>query len=402
MTRRWDRPIADRFRHSQSGIAGGSVIERRRRSPGMKRVGACHLALLLTTAGLQAQGDPRLDSLRRVAEGVPLFASHEVLDLRITAPLATIFDDRDQDSEYHPGTLSYVDDGGNSVVLDIRAKTRGHFRLQPRICGFPNLHIDFSRQQVEHTVFAGQNRVAIVAHCRDERAEYEQFALQEYLIYRTLNLLTENSVRVRLVHATYVDTDGKRDPLTRYMFVLEPFEMVAARLGGALLEVPAVPPSQHDRFDLPLVEVFQFLIGNTDWSPFERSIDGNCCHNGKLVMTLDGRVILIPYDFDWSGVISAPYARPAPNTGVTRVWQRRYWGICRPVEEFEPVFQRFNDRRQAIYDLWRAQEGLEERRLTPSLAYFDEFYDIINNGGKTKREILLACRDMSYLEGYVR
>jgi hypothetical protein len=287
-------------------------------------------------------------------------------------------------------------------VLDIRAKTRGRFRLQPRICDFPNLHLNFEREQVEQTVFAGLDRVAIVTHCRDDAADFEQATIQEYLIYRTLNLLTDKSVRVRLARATYVDTDRERDPLTRYMFILEPFEMVAARYGWEVLDVPAVVPSAHDRFGLPLVEVLQFMIGNTDWSPFEKSTDGSCCHNGKLIGTMAGPVYLVPYDFDWSGVISAPYAKPAPDVGVRTVRQRRFWGICRPAEEFTPVFAQFNDRRQAIYQLWRGQEGLDQRRLERALDYFDEFYEIINNDRRARYEIVTQCRDMSYLEEHVR
>ncbi|UCG87304.1 MAG: hypothetical protein JSW71_01805 [Gemmatimonadota bacterium] len=363
----------------------------------MKHLRTVLAAMLLAASGLEAQDDPVADSLRRVAETAPLFASHDVLEFRIEAPLNTIFKDRDQESEYHPGTLSYVDDSGDSVVLDMRARTRGYFRLKPRTCGFPNLHINFRRRQVENTVFAGQNRVSIVAHCQDKRPEYEQFTLQEYLIYRTFNLLTDRSVRVRLARATYIDTDGKRDSLTKYMFVLEPFDMLAARHGWEVLQVPAVPPSEHDRFSLPLVEVFQFLIGNTDWSTFQKSTDGSCCHNGKLIGTMAGPVIAVPYDFDWSGVISAPYARPAAQVGVSHVRQRRYWGICRPPEEFAPVFELFNERREAIYDLWRGQEGLEQRRLERTLEYFDEFYEIINDPSKTKREIVMKCRDVSYL-----
>jgi len=363
----------------------------------MNRLCTVVVTILLAASALEAQGDETVDSLRRVAQAAPLFASHVVLQLRIEAPFTTIFKDRDQDSEYQVGKLSYVEGSGDSVVLDIRARTRGHFRLQERTCGFPNLHINFRRPQVENTVFAGQNRVAIVAHCQDDKPEYEQFTLQEYLIYRTFSLLSDNSVRVRLARATYIDTDGERDSVTKYMFILEPFEMLAARHGWQVLEVPAVAPSQHDHFGLPLVEVFQFMMGNTDWSPFEKSTDGSCCHNGKLIGTMAGPVFLVPYDFDWSGVISSPYAKPAPDVGVFHVRQRRYWGICRAAEEFVPVFDLFNDRRTAIYELWRGQEGLEEDRLNRTLEYFDEFYEIINDPGKTKREIRMKCRDMSYL-----
>ena len=41
-----------------------------------------------------------------------------------------------------------------------------------------------------------------------------------------------------------------------------------------------------------------------------------------------------------------------------------------------------------------------QRRLRRSLEYFDQFYEIINNEGKVRREILGKCRDMSYLEQY--
>ena len=61
------------------------------------------------------------------------------------------------------------------------------------------------------------------------------------------------------------------------------------------------------------------------------------------------------------------------------------------------MFDLFNDRREAIYDLWRGQEGMEESRLERTLEYFDEFYAVINDSGKVKREIVMKCRDMSYL-----
>ena len=82
---------------------------------------------------------------------------------------------------------------------------------------------------------------------------------------------------------------------------------------------------------------------------------------------------------------------------MSHVRQRRYWGICRTQEQLAPVFDLFNERRAAIYELWRGQEGLEQNRLQRTLQYFDEFYEIINDRGKTKREILFKCRDLSYL-----
>ncbi len=52
-----------------------------------------------------------------------------------------------------------------------------------------------------------------------------------------------------------------------------------------------------------LVDVFQYLIGNTDWSGVEM-------HNMELFQTPAGVYATIPYDFDFSGIIDARYAEP--------------------------------------------------------------------------------------------
>ncbi|UCD24924.1 MAG: hypothetical protein JSW51_03110, partial [Gemmatimonadota bacterium] len=96
----------------------------------MTRAHVAFAGILLVASGVAAQENATVDSLQRAAETAPLFASHDVLELRIEAPLTTIFKDRDQESEYHQGTLSYVNARGDSVVLDMRARTRGHFRLR--------------------------------------------------------------------------------------------------------------------------------------------------------------------------------------------------------------------------------------------------------------------------------
>ncbi|MFQ6045613.1 MAG: hypothetical protein ACE5PT_04540, partial [Gemmatimonadales bacterium] len=167
--------------------------------------------LLPTTALTQRDETATLDP-------VPLFESNDVLTLTLEAPLKTIFREREQESEYHPGTLSYETEGGEQARLDVRLKTRGKTRLMRRICGFPPIRIDFRRSQVPGTPFAGQNSLKVVTHCQDRRSEYEQSVLLEYLIYRAFNELTEMSFRVRLAHVTWIDTDDDRDTVTKYAF----------------------------------------------------------------------------------------------------------------------------------------------------------------------------------------
>ncbi len=355
----------------------------------VSRVGA---VLLLLSGGSLAAQEP-VDPIRSAA--APLFSSHDVLDLTLVGPLDQVFRERGQDDpEAFAAELRWRSADGAEASYDVSLRTRGQFRLQPRTCGFPPLRVNFKKSAVEGTLFEGQDKVKLVTHCQDKRDEYEQYVLQEYLIYRMYNLFTEESFRVRLARLTYVDTEEKRDSLTRYAFFIEDEEAMAARNGYEVLEVPQVPPSQLIRERLIQFELFQYLIDNTDFDPFNKEPDDeSCCHNAVLIGSMLDMVALpVPYDFDWSGVISARYARPDSRLGIRSVRQRRFWGVCRPREEWEAEFPVFHERREAIYDLFRSQPDLDPDRLEDSLEYFDEFYEIIGDERKVGREIVSMCR----------
>jgi hypothetical protein len=223
--------------------------------------------------------------------------------------------------------------------------------------------------------------------------------LQEYLIYRSYNLLTDMSFRVRLARITYTDTDGDRDTLTRYAFLIEDEETLAKRNHWQVLHVPHIPPDFMDPARLSLLELFQFMIGNTDWSAFTKELDRDeCCHNTKPIgNSATGPVFSVPYDFDITGVISTRYANRLfrenlERMGLRSVRERLYKGRCASEPYLEHTFRVFNENKESIYALYRDQEGLEPDILEKSLEYFDEFYEIINDPGKVRREIVRKCR----------
>lgn len=316
----------------------------------------------------------------------PLFASHEVLNFRLEADFGAVFKERGQESKEYPAKLSYPGADGAPVTLDIQISTRGNFRLQSRICGFPPLRLDFPKEGIENTLFAGQDKLKLTVHCQDKRAHYEQAVLLEYLIYRVFNLLTDQSFRARLARFTYVDAAGKRDTLTRYAFFIENDDRMAARLGGTVLDVKEVHDEATDREQMTRLAVFEYFIGNTDWSVW-------ALHNIVLVVAPTSQVpIAVPYDFDWSGVISAPYAKPDYRLPIKSVRERLFRGYCRPEEELAPVFQVFNEKQDVIYDLYRNQEGLDPKVRDDVLKYYDEFYKTINDPRAVNREFIRSCR----------
>ena len=355
-------------------------------------------ALVLRVTGLPAQELPSAaetlghDSQAR-ADTAGLFSSHELLTLTIEAPFKTIFKERDQESSYHPALLRYEDSQGSPATVDLKIKTRGLYRLKRSTCNFPPLMLNFPRKQLDETLFANQDKLKLVPHCQDKRSEYEQYVLQEYLIYRTFNLLTDLSFRVRLARITYVDTESDRDPLTKYAFLIEDKEAMATRNGWEGIEVPIVPPDVCDQEQLSLVEVFQYLMGNTDWDAFQAPPgEPECCHNVKVIGNLAGPAFTVPYDFDFAGVIATRYAKPDKSLPIRSVRDRLFRGICRPREELDETLRVFNEQKQAIYALYQNQMGLEEKYLNRTIKYFDEFYKIVNDSRRVTRELVRNCR----------
>jgi hypothetical protein len=326
----------------------------------------------------------------------PLFASHDVLTFTIEAPLATIFKDRGKVRNERPAKLILPGNDGQPVTLDVDIRTRGKTRAERRICEFTPLRLDFDTAG-HGTVFERQNDVKLVTHCQDDRPEHDQYVLQEYLVYRVYNLLTDLSFKVRLARVTYVDTDGKRDSLTRYGFLIEPLGAMARRNGWQALRVAAVAPQMADPQTLALVEVFQYMIGNPDWSLFtvEPGEDA-CCHNTVPIGADAGPIFSVPYDFDISGIVNTRYANrlfgpEQRNLGIRRVRERAYRGLCASAENLPGVFALFNQKREAIYALYREQPGLDAEVVKETVEYLDAFYNTINDPRKVEREFTKRC-----------
>ena len=358
---------------------------------------ALHLAGLPQDATQGTNDVPPLDSLRALATSAPLFASHEPLLLAMEGPLHTIFEQRGAESEESPVRLTETSPGGASWEVDVR--TRGNARLRKDVCEFPPLRLDFDREDVEGSVFHGQNRLKLVVHCQSGREEYEQYVRQEYLVYRMQNLLTDLSFKVRPAMITYTDSDGERDTITRPAFLIEDDEMMAARNGWRLVDAPTVSPSSVDPAYLAFTGVFQYMIGNPDWSAFAAAPgEGECCHNTRPVGNPStGPVFPVAYDFDITGLVGTRYAdrlfNPAErNIGIRSVRDRVYRGLCSSASHLPAVFALFNEKREAIYALYRAEPGLDPEVLEESIEYLDGFYETINDPRRTEREITRACR----------
>ena len=321
---------------------------------------------------------------------LPLFTDQAILPIVIEGPIRQLVDERPVDS-YLEGKLRYVDDGGDTVELDLKFQARGNLRRRPSVCNFPPVRLNFRKKQVAGTVFDGQDKLKLVAHCQQRKRNYEQLVLKEYLAYRFLNIVTDKSLYVRRLQIEYRDTETG-DTFSRVGFVIEDDDDAAKRLG---LKSPKAPNIEHADLDPAqenIANVFHYLIGNTDYSLIQGMDAADCCHNTILMSANNSPPYTpVPYDFDMSGLVDAPYAQPDPTLKLRSVRQRLYRGQCANNEHLPSTLSLFREQQAEFYELTASLDGLSNLSRNATRGYLDEFFRRISDPGRIARYLEGRC-----------
>lgn len=320
----------------------------------------------------------------------PLFASNDVLTVQLEAPITSIMRDRER-KEYVPGIFQYEDEFGIAQQLDVGIRTRGNFRRQARVCRFAPLRLNFKKSQTDGTLFDNQDKLKLVTHCMNNSARYAQSVINEYLAYRVLNVLTELSFRARLLRITYVDTDKGNGKQENFAILLEHDNRLAKRIETPVLETGRIEFGDLDLEYANLISVFQYFIGNTDFSQIAGPPDEACCHNSTLFGVEGGRIVSIPYDFDMSGIVNAPHAQPNPRFRLRSVRQRLYRGRCMNNKFIPASVRQFFDKREQIYELILNENAKITGSRTTTRKFVDWFYATLSVPKKIERELLRKC-----------
>lgn len=327
----------------------------------------------------------------------PLFENDALLRAVLTAPISQAFVQKNQHARlFLPGQWSYVDESGDTVRLDVSIRTRGNFRRM--FCEFAPLQLNFRKSQVKGTLFAGQNKLKLVAPCM-HWPEYQRYVLLEYLAYRTLEILTDYSFRTRLIRLSYIDSDEKLDPWTAIVFVIEDDADMARRLGLQRTDLVSVGFMGIDHEQAALVELFQMLIGNNDFSLLQADDGESCCHNTEILAADEaGPMIPVPFDFDFSGLVNAPYAAPPDHLPISEVRHRYYTGLCHPPGVLDSAIERILSKRTEIRSLFAEFAELSDKDRRRAELYVEGFFRILDNPRRVEREIRERCRGEHLLE----
>lgn len=289
---------------------------------------------------------------------------------------------RKSGDDYQPARLTYTNNKGEKHELNIQVKPRGKMRRQ--VCDFPPLKIRFSEEDLAARGLKSFETLKIVTLCKNSKL-FEQYTLREYLAYRLLSILTDRSFRVQLAKINFVDTNGKDTQMESFAILIEHPDEMAQRLGGKVLPNNIFSDRLLNTDAFEFFCVFQYMIGNTDWHPFSG-------HNMVLYSQLDTVMpVPIPYDFDYAGIVNAPYAVPHELIDIHDVSERFYQGYCRKEEQLKQTLELFIKKKSEILNYCQQFPYFDDTSRKYVMKYIQSFFEIIENKGRTKREILEHC-----------
>jgi hypothetical protein len=294
-----------------------------------------------------------------------------------------------------PAKLSYAGPDG-PVALDLKIETRGHSRLRKDVCEFPPLRLDFAKGSRKGTLFAGIGELKLVTYCQRDPS-YQQNVLLEYLVYRSYQLLTDASYRVRLLNVRYHDPGAAKPRIERIGFVVEDTANLAERLGAERIKERAIDPAQLDPAAAARVEMFFYLVGMTDFSMTALSAEqqGPCCHNVRGLRMPSGTIVPVPYDFDQTGVVDPEYAMPDPRLGIKHVTQRKFRGVCRPGGLHLAAIQELEGKRDAMRALFEGFAALKSGPRHRALDFLDDFFAWAQDRARVEKTLAAECRSIA-------
>lgn len=333
------------------------------------------LSLLFLSAFLtpylfgQDDSDSKFSVVDTLKGDFGLFTKDEPLNISLRFNMTEYTRKRSKE-DYLKAILTYHINERDSINREIRLKSRGEFRNG--FCDFPPIKLNFKNAGFKKDDLKEIEAIKLVTHCKYGN---EENLVKEYLIYKLYNVLTDNSFRARLLKITYINTYKNKKPVESYGFLIEPLGLLAERTNS--VEVTSTKLGQKNMLPEAMnrMAIFNYMIGNTDWSVPNQ-------HNCKVLSPLKSARpdlgMIVPYDFDYSGLVNADYAIPSDKLSIKSVTERLYIGLCRSDDEFLKALKEFTDKKDQFYKVINGCNYLSDRTKKEMIKYLDQFYSEID------------------------
>jgi hypothetical protein len=208
------------------------------------------------------------------------------------------------------------------------------------------------------------------------------------------SILSDASFRVRLLDINYVDTGKKDRNYEKFGFVIEPIDLVAKRTDAIEINSEIIKDTDVIEEDADRVAMFRYMISDTDW----RFKSG---HNMKYIKSLNdlsGKVIAVPYDFDFSGFVNTNYSFPQEWASASEsVLIRQFLGYCRQNEQnYLKTIELFNSKKDELISIITDFKYLSEKEKKSLVDFVNEFFNEISNTKKFISTIKFNCKNNEF------
>jgi len=313
-----------------------------------------------------------------------LFGIREPLDLTLKFNIKEFYKTK-KNEKYHKAELTCHVREGFEVKHEVRVKARGKNRRE--ICAIPPIWLNIRYAGIEAEDLAEVIKMKVVTRCR-YTSIYKNYVLKEYLIYQIYNLLSPYSFNTRLVRLRLIDTGRKDKVYEDWGFIIEPEAMMADRNNAMPIKSDKLALATVNKEWMDRVAYFHYMIGQADYSVTGR-------HNLKILTLKEygpSGFIVVPYDFDYTGLVDATYAVPGENLGLASVRERYYLGKCRSEEVHQQTIDWLASYKDEIKELILSFEYLDEKEKIEMLEYLESYYEESESRNFISRRITPTCR----------
>jgi hypothetical protein len=313
----------------------------------------------------------------------PLFSSQEPLPIKMSFSVKELRKNTN-DSTYMDSFLMLESSPGQWDTIPLEMRTRGNFRLTN--CYYPPIRIKFKNKNINGTVFEKNKSLKLVLPCQKGKGA-DSYIGKEYLAYQLLEDITRYHFDTRLVKLKFTNLDDKKpEEMELLGFLIQDDDEVADRFGGKIVEGRKIPPSFMQDSATVRQDLFQFMIGNTDFSAL-------FLHNQKVLQLDEKTIIPLAYDFDMCGLVSPPYAQVSPQLKIRSVTDRLYRGFCRDEVFIQVIRQEFLAKEPQFWStVERQQPYMTDTEMKVTKTFLKGFFDVLKNDRLFRDKILAACR----------
>lgn len=340
------------------------------------------MVLLLSGTPLHWVRSQESAAVLSLTQGTPLFDDDQPLAIRLKFSTKKIKAETN-DSTYVASMLYYKqgDVVWDSIKVKIRA--RGYFRQ--RNCFYVPLKLKLGKSRIKGTLFEGNPKLKFVSPCMREK-DNNDYLLKEYMAYKLFEVISPYHLRSRLVDYEFVEEKGDRIRKHELKaFLIEDMDQLAERFNGREMKRKVHPLQQDDLTSLQNT-LFQYLIGNTDFS--YRGL-----HNSELLYT-QNKYVPIPYDFDMSGLVNASYATISGleniKSTIATVTERVYKGYKRDDDLLQEVRLEFIAHKEEFFAVADSleKEFNSPRRFEEAREFLAGFFEVIEDDKLFEKRIL--------------